>query len=709
MLGWLLAFMALSGKDQRPQVVFAVGGALVGALIAYLVGAGRITLTSYRYRVLKNRDHSRAIAAMELVKKQAEDVLATKRSPDAHILLGDIDLLQKNFDEAILQYDQAANLGVTRNLVNVNNYAVALASRGRLIEAIQYLELAVATPSCDPEVKLNYVHSLMPTGESVQLAQAAREIVNMATTAENPYVLYTTAGVALARAGNYQEAMRNLQKAIELAGKERASDLTNNLGIGHFESGDFKEAQSAFQLAAGQDIANANAVANMGVSLLTQGKLDEAMAKFARAVVVDPASAHAHGAYGTALYRAGQLNDGIQELREATMLDPNLTDAQYNLGKIYVDQGVPEYAEPYFVRVQKLNPFLWQVYVGAGVAHYKLGQYDMALRRFREAEEYSPNNPLILNNAGVCQAKMRAIESAKTSWLQCLKIDGKFTEALSNLGWAMIEESNVEDALGYLARAIDKIAEVHNNLGLCYMQSSAADLAIKAFNRALALKPELHLVHNHLAYTYLALKMEDRAVEYWEKAVQMEPTNPDIHTNIGIYNYKKGKLDKAIAEFKFVLAMRFDRAEDFSNLGLSYARAKRLKEAIEQFDRAIALEPYDVQLHANRGLACYFANDIEAAMNEWRKISQLNAEYARKRKGFEKSDYDESGMDYATLDYAGRAYLNAPKTADLLLSPVPGYISGVWNVIPHNDELKPVAALLREAERYDRALRALND
>jgi len=138
---------------------------------------------------------------------------------EARLNLGNVLLQTGRADEAIAQYQQA--LQIRPDYAEAHyNLGNALAQKGNTAEAIRHYRQAAQINPADPKAQNNLAWllatsaepSLRNGSEAVALAQKANELSG----GENPVVLHTLAA-AFAETGQFAEARRAAQKAVELA------------------------------------------------------------------------------------------------------------------------------------------------------------------------------------------------------------------------------------------------------------------------------------------------------------------------------------------------------------------------------------------------------------------------------------------------------------------------------------------------------------
>ncbi len=162
-------------------------------------------------------------------------------------------------------------------------------------------------------------------------------------------------GVQLARQGKLDEAMAELETAI---------DLQPDYWQGHI---------------------------NAAVVLIDQGKLDEAMARLKQVLEANPTRAHAYGSVGVALARQGMLDEAVKHFQKALELDPSYLDAHSNLAKLLQKQGRLEDATAHFfwaMELQQDNPLTHFELAGVLLERQMV---DLAVEHLQKAVDLDPH------------------------------------------------------------------------------------------------------------------------------------------------------------------------------------------------------------------------------------------------------------------------------------------------------------------------------
>ena len=185
--------------------------------------------------------------------------------------------------------------------------------------------------------------------------------------------------------------------------------------------------------------------------------------------------------------------------------------------------------------------------------------------------------------------------------------------------------------------------EANFYLGLCYLALDREDEAKKAFDREAALAPasedELYLLVR--GYAHLSSAMLSRlselgensyrmhqvrgeyfdmqnstalAIKEYETAVQLRPDLPSLHYVLGTACWKNSQLDKAAAELRRTIELAPQHFMAHYELGMVRLEQNAPDQATEEFQAAIAIQPGIVNGYLGLGRALYQQGQYEAAV-----------------------------------------------------------------------------------------------
>jgi len=154
---------------------------------------------------------------------------------------------------------------------------------------------------------------------------------------------------------------------------------------------------------------------------------------------------------------------------------------------------------------------------------------------------------------------------------------------LYRLGTLLAKSGEAGRARAAFERALamqPDLAEASNDLGALLAQGGDLDAAIERFRAALAATPEYPDALNNLGYAYLLSGRDEEARALYQKALALQPDFPEALNNLGLLFGRAGDLDQAERYFRDALARRDDYGEAANNLALVLVARGRADAAI---------------------------------------------------------------------------------------------------------------------------------
>jgi tetratricopeptide (TPR) repeat protein/serine/threonine protein kinase len=151
------------------------------------------------------------------------------------------------------------------------------------------------------------------------------------------------------------------------------------------------------------------------------------------------------------------------------------------------------------------------------------------------------------------------------------------------------------------------------------------DEAIRYYQAALALRPELPSAHLNLGFALLRKKRLEEAMKEFRTTIALDPKNALAHLDLGTVFLHKKQLDEAISEFRIAIDLDPKYAGAHTNLGNALFKKNQVDEAIGELRTAIRLNPNYAPAHLNLGITLYFKNQVEESINEFRTAIRLDA------------------------------------------------------------------------------------
>jgi len=262
-------------------------------------------------------------------------------------------------------------------------------------------------------------------------------------------------GVALQRAGRTQEAIGELERALQVTPNDPWAHYALGLALKQVDR--VPEAIGHWEEAVRLKPDFAEAHYNLGLALVVSGglaNLPEAMAHWEQAVRIDSGYAQAHYNLGVALARLGRVPEAIAHWKQALRIDPDYAEVHNNLGSVLAQLGrVPE-AMRHWEQALRINPDMPEAHKNLGVALMGLGRLPEAVAHFEQALRLNPDYAEAHYSLGVALAQQGRVSEAIAHWQQALRLKPDYAEAHYNLGVALEQVGRVQEAIGHYKQAL---------------------------------------------------------------------------------------------------------------------------------------------------------------------------------------------------------------------------------------------------------------
>lgn len=226
----------------------------------------------------------------------------------------------------------------------------------------------------------------------------------------------------------------------------------NLLGLGLMELGMTEEAEASFRRAIALE-ESADGYNNLGILCKRQGRFDEAAAAYRQALTRAPASAFAHYNLGNVLRATQAVEEAAQCFRRALECDSRHSGAMAALGQVLLGLGRAAEALPLLEQALALAPGDSDLHCDAGDALQALGQFEAAVAAYRRALELNPKMARPWYSAGCAESARQEYVTAAGCFRQALALHAEWPEAQHNLGQALFQLGQAEEAMHLFADA----------------------------------------------------------------------------------------------------------------------------------------------------------------------------------------------------------------------------------------------------------------
>ena len=251
------------------------------------------------------------------------------------------------------------------------------------------------------------------------LAEAANQFMTALTIDETFADPYMNLGIIFNMRGEYERAIRYMEKSIELdtLNKER---VYNNIGMVYANKKDYKTALVMFRKSLAADTVTAAVYRNIGETGFVLKDWELAVSAFLKAIDNKPS---------LAIQYYSMRQEALSKYRDKD---------NYNKIKEYFSRGLSDdvLSEYDAVIVDELtlkDLKLADDYMNLARAYLKLDNINEAVTSYERALEITPNDAVLRNKLGILYGRTRNYEKACDQFREAVRIDPNYDDASSNL------------------------------------------------------------------------------------------------------------------------------------------------------------------------------------------------------------------------------------------------------------------------------------
>ncbi|HKS49623.1 MAG TPA: tetratricopeptide repeat protein [Amycolatopsis sp.] len=250
------------------------------------------------------------------------------------------------------------------------------------------------------------------------------------------------------------------------------------------------------------------------------------------------------------------LDDGLERL------DEDLDAGEYalhrsvlrvNRAQVHASLGRLDHALADYTAVIAMDPNYAEYYFDRAALLRRLGRNEDALADYDDAIRLSPPFPEAYYNRGDLRLELGDIDGALADFGYTLDLDPDFVDAYVNRAGLHLDLGDLADAArdaeAGLARDQDN-PHLHVVIGQIHVEHEEYPAASAAFDRALAVDPDLIPALSGRAALACRLGEADLALTDLRHAVDLAPGDPLLRYNRAFAYQHKGQWDQALADLK---------------------------------------------------------------------------------------------------------------------------------------------------------------
>jgi len=187
--------------------------------------------------------------------------------------------------------------------------------------------------------------------------------------------------------------------------------------------------------------------------------------------------------------------------------------------------------------------------------------------------------------------------------------------------WQVRYWKNSETLFRHAVETTENNGVMESNLGKALFQEGRVEEALGWLQRAVAASPGLADAHYNLGNALLARGRVAEALAEFETHVNLRPEDPIAQYNLGSVLLEHGLAGDALAHLQKAVELRPRMAGARYKLANALVRLGRAGEAVSQYEKSLRLEPDDVQ--ALNNLAWVLAAAPDASLGDGARAVEL--------------------------------------------------------------------------------------
>ena len=227
-----------------------------------------------------------------------------------------------------------------------------------------------------------------------------------------------------------------------------------------------------------------------------------------------------------------------------------------------------------------------------GVDAGKAGELDRERALLTQVQERNPGMYLLPFLLGEAELKASDWKAAQEALERSLKLNPNFDQAMTALARAFHQQDKDEEALQWVAKAIEANPK---NLRAWYQKGwisvkTDPDGAMLAFQKAIEIQPGFAMAHRDLGIILLQKARYSEAATHLEQAIELGLAHARLYNFLGIAYSRTGRYQDAVKVYTKALDKEPNLAEAHLNLSYVYAKLNRPQTARLQYETACKLQ-----------------------------------------------------------------------------------------------------------------------
>jgi tetratricopeptide (TPR) repeat protein len=222
----------------------------------------------------------------------------------------------------------------------------------------------------------------------------------------------------------------------------------------------------------------------------------------------------------------------------------------------------------------------------------------VAARKSPATSKNSGNTAAALHEAGLGHLQAGRFLDAQMCCRQALALDAKHADTLQLMGLLSLHAKQYDAAIEWVGRAnqADPKTDYLASLGSALQQQGLHEEAVKAFDKAVLIRPDDAELWTQLANAFVLLKRPDPAILSYEHALKLNPRYWYAVYNYAVLLLQSMRFEEALINFNLCDELQPDHAATLNNRSKTLHDLSRYQEALSDSRRAHTLDPANADI-----------------------------------------------------------------------------------------------------------------
>ena len=255
---------------------------------------------------------------------------------------------------------------------------------------------------------------------------------------------------------------------------------------------------------------------------------------YQRAIAVIPDWAYTHAALASAYANMHRYAEALEAYKVAVALDPNDVMIHHQLGNVYSKRGERSAAMRHQQRAIAIAPEFAAAHYQLGLLYAQEKRWTDAIASYRTAYRYDETLVEVLYN--LAQAYLRTGDtSAAREQMTLFEARKAALTPLHQLRGALQRTQDIAER-----------AQILTNIARLYLQNGFYEKAVREYQKALGMDPELVPAYNGLGIAYTMLGKHSEAVTAQQNALELQPNFAKAHAGLGLAYFSQNEMESAL-------------------------------------------------------------------------------------------------------------------------------------------------------------------